>query len=190
MIHPSRHTRLATTAMAAALITAAAAAGHRATPGPRPSSPAGANRPSSIVAAPGGQSPPRPAATEHRRRRERHPSARASIGRFTRASARASARVFLAAFLAYERGHRTRTATGALERTATPALARSLLAAPPRRPPGRAWPPPARVRRLTVIGPSAGRLKALAVLDRDGRRSVLELHLRRSGGRWHVAELG
>jgi hypothetical protein len=107
-----------------------------------------------------------------------------------RSAARAVAAEFLAAFLAYERGAHGRAIVRALTRTAAPLLAQALRATPPRRPPGRAWPSRARARDITVIGPPENRAKALATLQRDGRREVLELRMRRGAGRWRVAGLG
>lgn len=110
--------------------------------------------------------------------------------RVTRTGARAAARTFLTALLASERGRRDRRIGRAFLRSAVPQLARELTSTPARRPPGRRWPPPARVRRITVIGPSAGRMKAIAELTRAGRRSVLELELQHRDGRWRVRRLG
>lgn len=113
-----------------------------------------------------------------------------AAARRARSRARATVRVFLTAFLAAERGARRPAVVRGIRHTATPQLARALLAHPARRPPGQAWPPRARVRHVTLYGPSAGRLKALATLERAGRRGVLELRLLREHGRWRVAELG
>jgi hypothetical protein len=111
-------------------------------------------------------------------------------GRRARRLARTAAHEFLLAFLAYERGRRGHAITRALTGTTTPELGRTLRAAPPRRAPGRPWSPPARLRRLTAIGPSSGHVKALAELDRGGRREVLELRLQQRRGHWRIAELG
>ena len=176
----SPRARTAALVLAAAVIAAAVAA-----PTPR--------RPARVVApAPSPTVPASQHARAHVATRERasgRHTARA-IAKRQRRVVRGVAAEFLAAFLAYERGAHGRATARALDGTATPSLARALRAAPPRRPPRRRWPPRARVREITVIGPAGNRAKALGALVRAGRREVLELRLRRTAGRWHVAGLG
>jgi hypothetical protein len=99
-------------------------------------------------------------------------------------------RAFLHAFLCYETGRLASADARALRTTATPALAAALLARPPRVPHGRRAPRIASLERLSVYGPSSGRLKVIATLARVRSRHHLELRLRRLGGGWRIAALG
>jgi hypothetical protein len=99
-----------------------------------------------------------------------------------------AARAFLAAYLRYSRGDVSDEVRSALQETATPSLARWLLEQPPHG----ETPPPGSIARLDgVAGPSEpGRRTVVAVIDRVGKTSALELQLRRRGSSWVVTRLG
>ena len=100
------------------------------------------------------------------------------------------ARRFLAALLAFELSGGTPEVRAALRASATPALARFLIARPPRRPAGAA---PPRRGRLVGLEPltaaSSGRLELAATIARPGRRTGLIVTLRRGGDGWRVSAL-
>jgi hypothetical protein len=105
-----------------------------------------------------------------------------------REAAERIARRFITAFDRYQRGGLDDTTARRLRALATPELATYLLAQPPRA----TQPSPDRMRieRLDVAGPRDGRMKAAALLAYGNqRRSLFEIALDRSGGRWRVAEL-
>ncbi len=76
------------------------------------------------------------------------------------------ARRFLAAFLRYEVGHETSATRRDIRATTAPALARSLLAAPPRTPPKK--PVPARLIAVELNGSDGSLTELNAVLARPG----------------------
>lgn len=96
------------------------------------------------------------------------------------------ARRFTSALLSREQGP-SRRASRALKATATPSLARSLLAAPPR---GQPPPAPSRVWEVRCYGPFYGQLKA-SIWLRTGDKPpwLLELELAVHHGGWRVAHL-
>ena len=114
-------------------------------------------------------------------KRAASPSARDSL-----AGARASARVFLHAFLRYQAGDTSSRTGPALARTASDRVNRYLRAGSARRV-GRT--PHAEVRSIRLYAPRPGEAKASALLRYGRRQSLFELLLARRGSGWRVTEL-
>jgi hypothetical protein len=95
---------------------------------------------------------------------------------------------FAEAFVSYEVGGDTRSVRNAMERSATPALARALAQRPPRQPATTAVP---RARVLNVVaGPRRGaELQASVSLERLEVTSELRLTLRLTATGWRVSEV-
>lgn len=106
-----------------------------------------------------------------------------------RRAARKTAASFVGALRRYQAGRLPRAWRRRIAGAATRRLIRTLIARPPR-PPRGGTPPLGRVRSLEVHGPERGRIRA-SVLIAYGMRSpsLLDLGLRRRGGRWLVTEL-
>ncbi len=99
------------------------------------------------------------------------------------------ARTFSDAFVLYEIGQGSAQVRGTFTKTASPALARSLLGRPPRQP-AQIRVPKARVLNV-VAGPSSGSVYTISVsLLRVGLTSELQLEMEKTKrGDWHVTNV-
>jgi hypothetical protein len=104
----------------------------------------------------------------------------------------ATARRFTAAFVKYEVGQLPVAVRRAIQSTATPSFAASLLSAPPSIPNGVRPPSPPEVRLVALAnGPEAGQAAVVVELrGGGGEESTLTELLTKSGEEWRISGLG
>jgi hypothetical protein len=119
---------------------------------------------------------------------QKHVGARpgAPTDRSSLAEARETARLFVRAFLSYQRGDTSSHIAMPLARTASAPVRRYLGSAAPRLP-GTVH--PASVRALRLYGPQRGSVKASALLAYGRRTRLFEFVLEREERGWRVTEL-
>jgi hypothetical protein len=130
---------------------------------------------------------PAPATTTAPARQGRNAPRPAALGQADKNAIRAEARTFLSAYLAYEVGSLDQRTRGTLRRSATPAIARRLLAHPVKLPPG-AQLRHGSVRSLQIESSADARpVRVRATIDHAGWVSGLTLQMTSAGGAWLVS---